>query len=654
MHLLLAGVALLLVTAFGALVLARRPFLSTLLAASGAVLGCALGLVPAVRELAGAAPERFLAQWDAAHGPFSVALDPLSAFFLVPVLALSALGAVYGAGYLYAYRDRKPLGVPWFFYNVFVAGMTLVTLARTPLLFLVAWELMSIAAYFLVTFEDERADVRRAGWIYLIATHCGVAFLFLALLLLERGGAAPGLVFALALVGFGAKAGLVPFHVWLPEAHPAAPSHVSAVMSGAMIKMGLYGLLRVLAQLGEPAPWWGATLCVLGLVTAVAGIGLAPTQRDIKRMLAYSSIENMGLVALALGLALLGRAGDHPVVAALGLSAALLHVWSHALMKGLMFFGAGSVLHGTGTRDVEELGGLMKRMPWTATLMVFGAVAMAALPSMNGFASKWLLYLGLLEGVLSARGSHGLPGLFAIATLALVGGLSAVTYVRLVGVALLGEPRSRAAEHAHESSPWLLAPMLALLAGCVVLAIVPGPTLTALSGVFEPALGPAGVAALRSLDAEEAPLSALGRLNAGLLVLAVGGTLAFQRLVRRAPVADAGTWGCGYVRPTARMQYTGLSFAQILCELILPGAMRPRATPVAVKGLFPVASDFSARAADPLLERAYEPLFVRCGHWFSRLRILQQGKTHVYLLYIAAMVVLALTWVSVRAGWAQP
>ena len=279
------------------------------------------------------------------------------------------------------FAGRNPLRTSWFFFATFVAGMIMVLIARTALLFLVSWEAMSLSAYFLVTFEHEKEEVRRAGWIYLVAAHLGVAFLFATFFLLGRqaGGldfdafskipaiaAGPaGLIFVSALIGFGAKAGFVPFHVWLPEAHPAAPSHVSALMSGVMIKMGLYGLLRVVSFIGPPAPWWGLSLGALGLLTALVGISLALYQRDMKRVLAYSSIENMGLIGLALGVGLFGSATGHSAVAVLGTSAGLLHIWNHALMKCLMFFAAGSVLHGTGTKDLEKLGGVAKRMPWT-------------------------------------------------------------------------------------------------------------------------------------------------------------------------------------------------------------------------------------------------------------------------------------------------
>ena len=325
---------------------------------------CLVASIPTLRVLGGGPPQSVRWAWDAAHGGFCIGLDALSAFFLLPVVVLSALAAVYGGSYLFAFRSRKSLGSSWFFFNLFVLGMIMVVIARTALLFLLSWEVMSISAFFLVTFEHENAEVRGAGWVYLVATHLGVAFLFATFVLLGRNAGSlefegfarmpgldafwSGLIFVLALVGFGAKAGFVPFHVWLPEAHPAAPSHVSALMSGVMIKMGLYGLLRILTFLGPPAPWWGLLLASLGMLTALVGISLAVQQRDLKRVLAYSSIENMGLIGVAMGVSMWCSASAMPAVAALAMAAGLFHIWNHALMKSLMFLAAGSVLHATG------------------------------------------------------------------------------------------------------------------------------------------------------------------------------------------------------------------------------------------------------------------------------------------------------------------
>lgn len=641
-------------------------FLQSVCGVAATIGMCALALTSTLRVLNGGTPESMCLAWDGSHGPFCIGVDPLSAFFLLPVLVLSALAAVYGGNYLLAYRDRKSLASSWFFFNTFVAGMILVLIARTAFLFLVAWEVMSLSAYFLVTFEHEKAEVRRAGWIYLVATHIGVVFLFAVFLLLGRNAtslefdafldmpalsaASAGLIFVLALIGFGAKAGFVPFHVWLPEAHPAAPSHVSALMSGVMIKMGLYGILRVLTFLGQPASWWGPMLGGLGLLTALVGISLALYQRDVKRVLAYSSIENMGLIGVALGVGLWGCSSGLPGLALLGMTAGLLHVWNHALMKGLMFLAAGSVLHGTGTKDMESLGGLMKKMPWTANAMIVGAVAIAALPPLNGFVSKWLIYVSLLKCGFTTNDSRSLMALFAVGLLALIGALAAVTFVRLTGIVLLGSPRSDAARHAHESSPWMLAPMLLLMLLCLSVAVIPQTVTGSMQGVPSQVLGQdAGAAWL--VEPSEAPLDIIGKINAGIL-LAVGAvTLLFLAWTRQATRAGGATWGCGYVRPTARIQYTGGSFAEMVVEHLLPNFLRPRTVRQAPRGLFPTQGDFVSSCPDPVSARVYEPFFRRWAERFSRLRILQQGQVQVYLMYIVLMVVLSLAWVSLRTWW---
>jgi hydrogenase-4 component B len=499
-----------------------------------------------------------------------------------------------------------------------------------------------------------------------------VAFLLLAFVLLGRhadslefeafrhipalAASWSGLIFVLVLVGFGAKAGFVPFHVWLPEAHPAAPSHVSALMSGVMIKMGLYGILRVVTFLGPPAPWWGLTLAGLGLLTGLVGVALALVQRDIKRLLAYSSIENMGLIALALGVGLWGWASGLAAVAVLATTAGLLHLWNHALMKGLMFFTAGSVLHGTGTRDMEKLGGLMKRMPWTASAMLLGAVAIAALPPLNGFVSEWLLYLGLLRAGLATSDGHSLMALFAIGLLALIGALAAAAFVRLTGIVLLGSPRSEAAQHAHESSPWLLGPMLVLVVLCLTVAVNPqavaGLLLHPTEGVLTPLSRRDVGESLLDLEAlDAAPLNLVGNLNTVTLI--ASGVLTALLLIwaRHTRQAEGPTWGCGYVKSTQRMQYTGRSFAELLAEHLLPRFLRPHTQRRAPQGLFPGRSDFGSATPDPVSANVYEPFFRRWADRLSRLRVLQQGRINVYLVYILLVVVLALAWVSVRTWW---
>jgi formate hydrogenlyase subunit 3/multisubunit Na+/H+ antiporter MnhD subunit len=675
MDVLLAALGLHLAGGLLAFLLGRWPRAATLAGAGSAVLAALLGLFAALRVLVGGDPISCSAPYDFLRGPFQVELDALGAVFLIPVQVLSALAAVYGANYLLAYRNERSLGGPWLFFNLFVAGMSAVLLAGTAFLFLFAWEIMSLAGYFLVTFEHDRAEVRRAGWVYLVAAHLGVAVLLAAFVLLAGhagdvafaafaasgppGPVLAGVLFVLTVIGFGTKAGLVPLHVWLPEAHPAAPSHVSALMSGVMIKMGIYGMLRVLGFLGEPAWWWGPTLGVLGLVSALVGIALATQQRDLKRVLAYSSIENVGLIALALGLGLWGRAAHQPALAVLGLTAALLHVWNHALMKSLLFLTAGSVLHGSGTRDMERLGGLLRAMPWTGALLILGAVAIAALPPLNGFAGKWLLSVGLLECGLGNPADRGLTALLAVASLALVGTLAALAYVRLCGVALLGSPRSPAAEHAHESGPWMLGPMLVLLLLCVAAGLAPG----TVSRLQEPGLaqvlgGTDWQSVLVRSDGLQIPpteqLDRVGLVNAWLLGGLVLGGAGLWLVFRRHAQQGGPTWGCGYLEPTARIQYSGRSFSEMLAGQILPRFLRPRKQARPPEGLFPAPGQFHAASPDPISEEVYEPLFAGAARRFAALRILQQGKTHVYLLYIFVVLVLGLAWVSLRGWWGGP
>jgi formate hydrogenlyase subunit 3/multisubunit Na+/H+ antiporter MnhD subunit len=663
MESILVAVGILLAGGLAALFVPRQSVLAPRVGAFAAVFGCAVGLVPTLQVLSHNESLTLRHAWGPPYGSFAIGLDALSAFFLLPVLGLSAVAAIYGSEYLKAYADRKSLGPPSFFLNVFVTGMVMALVARTTLLFLIAWEVMSVAAYCLVTFEHEEASVRRAGWIYLIATHLGVVFLYMAFLLLgreagglefadfhalaPRGVRGAGWIFLLTLVGFGAKAGLVPWHVWLPEAHPAAPSHVSALMSGVMIKMGLYGILRLLTFLGPPAPWWGPTLAGIGLVTALLGISLALHQRDLKRALAYSSIENVGLITLTLGVSLWGRAAGLPAVALLGATAGLFHVWNHALMKSLMFLAAGSVVGATGTKDIEQLGGLMSRMPQTGIALLAGAAAISALPPLNGFVSKWLLYLSLLQSALATGGSRSLIFLLAVGLVALVGGLAAMAFVRLVGVVLLGVPRSGAAERARESSPGMTVPLLALVAGCVVIALAPQLATGALAGTVETVCG----AEVPRVPAPDTPLATLGLMNAVTFIAVAATALMLATLTRRTAAARHVTWDCGYAAPTARMQYTGRSLAEMLAERLLPRGVRPRVTKRAPRGLFPAESQFHAESPDPVSRRLYEPLFEGCAERFARLRVLQQGRVHVYLVYIRVAVVIALAWTSFRAWW---
>lgn len=614
---------------------------------AAAAVVCAVG---AGRALSTRDPLALELPWPVPAGAFAVGLDPLSAFFLLPVAVLSALCAVYAVGHLT--EDGPRARVLWSCFDALVAGMVLVLIARNAVLFVVAWEVMSLAAWGLVAFGQPGAEARRAGWIYLVAAHVGSVALLLLFAILA--GASPGQLapspwlLGLAGVGFGVKAGVIPLHVWLPEAHAAAPSHVSAAMSGALVTLGLYGLLRMMALLGPLPAGAGLVLAALGIAGALLGIALALHQRDLKRALAYSSVENLGLITLGLGLAVWGSARGSGSLALFGLMAALLHVWNHAAMKGMLFLAAGSMLHTAGTRDLEHLGGLLGRMPVTGACFVLGAVALAGLPPLNGFASEWLLYRGLIGLGPGSTATGAVVSTLAVALLALAGGLAAACFVRLVGIAWLGEPRSAEAQLAHEAGPLLWGPTTLLAAACVGLALFPGAVVRLAEPVAAGILGPA----LASASAVETTASALTPIGVAArvgwaLVLAAAGLAWLQRrsLSRR----TSETWACGYARPSARMQYTARSFSELLAERFLPRWLASRVQVPALRGTFPAPAALVSEEGDPLTRGAYEPLFTTLASRFARLRALQQGNAHFYLTYILSTVLVALAWMSLRA-----
>ncbi|MFI5315169.1 MAG: proton-conducting transporter membrane subunit [Myxococcota bacterium] len=595
--------------------------------------------------------------WSVPGGSLSFGLDPLSAFFLVPVLGLSALAAIYGRAYLATYTNRRRAGTSWLFFNGLCIGMIAVTLARNGILFLVSWETMSLCAYVLVSFEHERSEVRRAGWIYLIASHAGTAALLALFVLLGDAlageaasgtGAGTSKLIALALVGFGVKAGIVPLHVWLPEAHSAAPSHVSALMSGAMVKLGYYGLLRVVLVLGGAPAGFGLVLAALGISGALLGISLSLSQRDLKRALAYSSVENLGLIGLGLGIGLDSLSRGDSLLATFGLAAGLFHVWNHAAMKGLLFFAAGGVQHGAGSLDLERLGGLSRGMPRATALFAVGALALAALPPLNGFATEWLLYRGLLHAVTTQTPLVSLTASLGVGLLALVGALGAAAFVRLFGIAFLGQPRSAGAQRAHDVGGAMFAVMAGLALTCLAIGAAPAVALPGISAPLALLLGSArGADLLAPAALALAPLSALSL--ALWAAVALTGAALLARL-RRAPRAREETWACGYAAPDPRMQYTALSFSKWLTSRTPHRALTVRAEGALSSGPYPCTASLSSDHTEPLVARVYEPLFSAVATYLTRLRLLQQGNAHLYVAYIVIAAVAALAWASARGA----
>ncbi|RPJ61259.1 MAG: hypothetical protein EHM23_07495 [Acidobacteria bacterium] len=454
------------------------------------------------------------------------------------------------------------------------------------------------------------------------------------------------LMFLLALVGFGAKAGIVPLHVWLPEAHPAAPSHVSALMSGVMIKTGVYGLLRALTFLGDPPAWWGWTLLIVGVTSGILGVLFALAQHDLKRLLAYHSVENIGIIFMGLGLGELGLSLNLGWLAVLGFAGCLLHVVNHALFKGLLFLGAGSVLKSAGSLEIDDLGGLSKRMPWTATLFLVGSVAICGLPPLNGFISEMLIFLGGFEAVAVGGTSGVLSGLVVIAGLALISGLAIACFTKAFGIVFLGEPRSETARMAAPlGHRWILrVPMLVLAVACLAIGLGAPLLLPVLSTVIS-------VVAPRIPASPDAMAATAGYLQKSVLVFALlavlCGLLAALRrwLLSGRAVAVSVTWDCGYARPTARMQYTASSFARPITTLF-QRVLRTKVHLDMPPGLFPGKAAFSTETPDAFLQTVYGRLFGTGARLIAALRWLQHGNIHIYVLYIALALLGLLFWMT--------
>ncbi len=647
------GISLVLIVMGGvsAAALSRRPALGEMLFRLLFGAGCLTGAALALAVLAGAAVPDASLPAAAPFGAWVFGLDSLSAVFLLAILSVGAACAFYGLTYLAHQRGHRAIGAAHLLLALLVTALALAVAARAAVPFLIAWEGMAVAAYFLVVLEHERPEVRRAGMIYVVATHVGTLTLFALFASWAAGtgdlsfaglAAHPpfstgrtGMLLVLALVAFGLKAGAVPFHFWLPEAHAAAPAHVSALMSGIVIKMGVYGLMRVVVLFGPPPPWWGWVVLALGACSGVLGVVWALAQHDIKRLLAFHSVENIGIILLGIGAGALGMAYGHPVIAVLGFAGAALHTFNHALFKSLLFLGAGSVIHATGTRDVDRLGGLARRMPITAAAFLIGAAAIVGLPPLNGFVSEWVVYQALLRGA-STGDAMQVAGL-AAAALALIGALALACFVKVVGALFLGTARDSVADAAREPARGMLRPQVGLAVACVVIGLSP-------IAVVPPALRVGSLVAGLPSGAAGGGLqidAAAGPATVFALALAVGllaaWTLrgAFGRRQRR---LEAATWGCGYARPSPRMAYTASSFAAPLLGAFRSVAgVRPDHTP----------TTFATHVIDPVLDRAILPAWHGVRTAATRLRPIQRGGLSQYLLYVVAAVVTVLLYLLV-------
>jgi hydrogenase-4 component B len=654
--LVVAGIALIAISGLPGLWLDRTSRRGERIAVRLVVLGAASGIVGSVRALA--VPDTIdpiQIAWSIPGGSFHVEVDALSAMFVLQVFAISALAAIYGLGY-WAQADHPESGRKLrAFFGLMVAGMALLGVARNLVLFMMGWELMAIGAFITITTEDDQQRVRDAGYLYLIATRVATlsviaAFALLAIQLgngelvgtLDADAPLSTAIFVFAFAGCALKAGLMPLHIWLPSAHGNSPSHISAIMSGVLIKMGIYTLLRFTSLFPDPPTWWGGTILAFGVISGVLGVAFAIGQHDLKRLLAYHSVENIGIISMGVGIALIGRATHEPKLVLLGMAGGLLHVWNHGLFKALLFLCAGGVLHATGTREIDHLGGLAKRMKWTALCFVIGAVAICGLPPLNGFVSELLVYLGLIDVAVDRAhpGAFWLVGVLSAALLALIGALAVACFVKVLGAVFLGEPRSREASEAHESPRVMLAPMFVLAGLCFVIGVAApliSPALDHAVNAWAPEL-----ASSLGRTANLAPLAQLALVYVPLvlLVTVVGAWLV--RRIRSAP-ADVGTWDCGYAKPSPRMQYTSSSFAQMLVGTFA-WALRPNIKRPHLDGAFPNADVFHSDVPDTVLDRMLVPATERVDEQRRWVMWMQRGHVHAYLAFILGTLVFLLLW----------
>ncbi len=662
-------VVLLLIFGGGAasLALHRNP-LASKVAAVGVGGGCLLGLGFALMVLSQGVTLAASLPVPLPIGQCLFVVDPVTAVFLLPAFLICALASALLPARLAAQEGNTEYGRHGFFFALLVGGMVLVFTAADGVFFLLSWEVMSLAPFFLLSPKDRNSRERYSGWIYLVAAHLGALPLLLlfALMSVEAGGTAfaqfaafsgwggTGLLFLLALVGFGVKFAMVPLHVWIPEAYPAAPGHVAAVLAGAMVNAGVYGLVRILLLVGPPDVWWAYALMGVGGVSGLLGVLFALAQPDMKRTLAYSSVENMGIICLALGAGILASLSGKGAVALCFLAGGLLHMWNHSLFKALYFLGASAVQQGTGTTLISRLGGVQKRMPFAGGCMALASAAIAGVPPLNGFVGELLLYLGFASGALAVRGTDTAlifwAGLFVLAGIA---GLALFCFTRLYGLVFLGSPRSSAVEHGQRAGDtWRL--VMLTLSGLCLAAGLAAPWLFAL---LEPALNFLSLhmrlPAYLGDDGFVLITSVLRYLSSGSAILLALLGLAWlykRRLLAKTSFTPGVTWDCGYRQPSARIQYSGGSFAQFPAQMmrsvLRPTMETPQIDPR--ENIFPRSAVAKMDVPDWPTALWSKLLFQGVARFAEAAKGLQHGLLNAYILYILIALLAALVW---ALGW---
>ena len=602
-------------------------------------------------------------------GRLHFVIDPLSAFFIFVISFLSIPTSIFAINYIQEFQDRKRTFFLGFFYNLFLLAMILVVSVQNAFYFLMFWEMMSLASYFLVVFQHEKIQARRAGMIYLVMTHIGTAFIAASfwLLFVHSGSfifhdfhlnaatippTLKNTVFLTALIGFGTKAGIIPLHIWLPEAHPQAPSHVSALMSGVMIKTAIYALIRFLFSfLGDIPPWWGGVVLGIAILSTVLGVLYALMEHDLKRLLAFHSIENIGIILLGLGMSLIFISTGKPIYASFALIAALFHTLNHASFKGLLFLGAGAVLSKAHTRNTEELGGLIKKMPWTAVCFLIGSVSISALPPFNGFVSEWMTFISLLAGFqCDITAIHFFTPILA-SLLGLAGALAATCFVKAFGICFLGEPRSDHARGAEEVSSSMRFAMGILAASCLGFSLSAPWIISLLGKVSQTFIEASGGTPIFTSNgflislpqmSQFSPLIAGAILLVSFLILIVLCTIMGNQEIRLGP-----SWDCGLPKLTPRMQYTATGYSKPLRRIFSFLYQPTRRVELEEEGheVLRTARRFESRTSHIFDEWVYKPLARLMVLASNKAKLIQTGHIQLYLSYMfITLIVLLIYW----------
>jgi len=613
------------------------------------------GIYPAGYVLVTGNPLELFLKGNNLFGNVYLALDALSALFILIISVMSFIGIIYANGYLKPYIDKgKSIASHCVFLLLLVASMLSVVIVQHSFFFLIAWEIMSLASFFLVIFEGEKKEVLKSGIKYLIYMHLSILFIISMMVVLTNSAQSfnffdfvkilrenqvlANLAFTLGFIGFGIKAGFVPFHNWLPDAHPAAPTHVSGIMSGVMIKTGIYGILRILSLVGIPTKMMAYLALTVAVITMLYGILYAITQHDIKRLLAYSSIENIGIITLGISVGMLGLVYQNSLVAVLGFLGGLLHVFNHSVFKELMFFAAGSIYLKTHTRNMELLGGLIKKMPKTGVLFVLGSVAICGLPPFNGFISEVLIYAGMLKGVPSSEINLFIILAVSIGALALVGTMAMLCFSKASGIIWLGEPRSNLVEEvSSDISSNMYIPMLFLAFLAFAIGVLPQ--------VFTLWIIPSVSVMVQGIDLSEIFTAIITLMKSFSIVLLIFLVILFICITLRKIFlkehSSFNTWGCGYDRPNSRMQYTPSSYVNLLVSTLKP--LFKRVSHIKKpKDLFPKEAYYEQEIED--IEEAYivEPLIKLDEKFLTKFERIQNGNIQQYILFGLVFLVISI------------